>query len=148
MKSTCVECTKIAAAICNRRKRKEQPEVTRQRDKESRIKRKSYYKSYNKQWIKDNPEYFSQYRKLNKGLINAKTARRRAQKRLACPFWADRDILKKFYVDCPKGKVVDHIVPLHNNLVCGLHVINNLQYLTPKQNSIKGHKFEPTFISS
>lgn len=36
---------------------------------------------------------------------------------------------------------VDHILPLNNSLVCGLHVATNLQIITQKKNSVKGNIF-------
>lgn len=48
--------------------------------------------------------------------------------------------IEKIYDTCPTGHEVDHIIPLKHELVCGLHVPCNLQYLTPKQNRDKGSK--------
>lgn len=57
-----------------------------------------------------------------------------------CPKWSDLEAIKQFYLNCPKGKEVDHIVPLQGKIVSGLHVLNNLQYLTKKQNLRKGNR--------
>lgn len=57
------------------------------------------------------------------------------------PLWADLESITIFYKNTPKGFHVDHIIPLNNNVVCGLHVLNNLQYLTIEDNLRKGNTF-------
>ena len=39
------------------------------------------------------------------------------------------------------GMHVDHVIPLRNRLVCGLHTQFNLQLLTPTENMRKGNIF-------
>lgn len=68
------------------------------------------------------------------------SAARRASKKQAMPEWVDRTKLKQVYKNCPKGHHVDHIIPLKNEIVCGLHVPWNLQYLPASDNIRKGNK--------
>lgn len=67
-------------------------------------------------------------------------SKRRAEIQQAIPPWADLDKIKETYKKCPKGYHVDHIYPLNNPIMCGLHVENNLQYLTAKDNLTKSNK--------
>jgi 5-methylcytosine-specific restriction endonuclease McrA len=92
--------------------------------------KKSKYKRLNKQW-----------KKRNKGLVNATAAKRNSAKLLRTVAWANLEKIKEIYKNCPKGMVVDHIIPLQGKLVSGLHVENNLQYLTPSENNRKSNKY-------
>lgn len=79
----------------------------------------------------------------NKADYIARSAKRRAAKLMATPKWADLAIIKEIYRTCPEGHHVDHIVPLQNSLVCGLHCEFNLQHLSAHENLSKGNKYEP-----
>lgn len=72
-------------------------------------------------------------------------ALRRAKKRKACPHWVDKDQLLEIYKNCQEGMAVDHIIPLSNSFICGLHVPWNLQYLTRHENSVKSNKWDWTY---
>lgn len=59
------------------------------------------------------------------------------------PIWEDLERIRDFYLNCPEGMHVDHIIPLRGRLVSGLHTVNNLQYLSVKDNLKKGNNFIP-----
>lgn len=67
-------------------------------------------------------------------------AKRRAEIEQAIPPWANLNKIKEIYSNCPAGYHVDHIYPLNGENSCGLHVENNLQYLTAEENMQKGNK--------
>lgn len=67
----------------------------------------------------------------------------RASKLDRTPIWADLEKIKTIYKNCPKGYHVDHIIPLQGDIVSGLHVESNLQYLLAKDNLEKSNKFTP-----
>lgn len=73
----------------------------------------------------------------NPGRLSANTAKRRAAKLQRTPPWADLAAIDEVYAECPDGMTVDHYYPLQGELVSGLHVHNNLQYLTLAENSAK-----------
>lgn len=59
----------------------------------------------------------------------------------AIPKWADIAKIRQVYLSRPEGYHVDHIIPLKGEVVCGLHVHNNLQYMTPYENLSKGNRY-------
>ena len=70
-----------------------------------------------------------------------RTSSYRASKINRTPEWSDNVKLKEIYKNCPSGMHVDHIIPLNGELVSGLHVPENLQYLTPEENTSKYNKY-------
>lgn len=77
------------------------------------------------------------------GYWSAKVAEYRAKKKQRTPAWADLTAIESFYNACPPGFEVDHIIPLNGKNVSGLHVLNNLQYLTRIENASKGNNHAP-----
>ncbi len=74
-------------------------------------------------------------------MLTAYSNKRRAAKLQRTPKWSNLKKIKQFYLNCPKGYHVDHIIPLQGTNISGLHVLNNLQYLTKLENSIKGNRW-------
>lgn len=83
------------------------------------------------------------YYQQNKGTLNCYNAKRRAALLQRTPPWANTQAIEYFYQQCPEGHHVDHIVPLRGKYVSGLHVLENLQYLTKEENLKKSNKYEP-----
>jgi hypothetical protein len=86
------------------------------------------------------------WRQNHKDKTRLKSANERAYRLQRIPPWADMDAIKEFYLNCPEGYHVDHIIPLKGKNVSGLHVVENLQYLSIEENLTKGSKFEPIEI--
>lgn len=103
------------------------------------------------EWRSRNPEYMRVYNmEYAKHSGWAKKYPERNRYKRAChraaiscrvPKWADLSVIKQFYINCPKGYEVDHIIPLRGKNISGLHIIENLQYLPQQQNRIKGNRF-------
>jgi 5-methylcytosine-specific restriction endonuclease McrA len=87
-------------------------------------------------------EASADYYQNNKEKYYANRAKYRAAKLERTPKWANMLHIEEFYARCPEGHEVDHIVPLQGERVCGLHVLENLQYLTVVENRSKSNKYE------
>lgn len=93
-----------------------------------------------KQFTDNNPEYAKQDYLKNKSEYIARAIKYKTRRELATPSWANLDTISRIY-DCAEEYHVDHIIPLQGELVCGLHVENNLQYLSVEDNLRKSNKF-------
>ena len=98
-------------------------------------------------WVKKNKQkalYFSQqWRKNNLEYDAFRSAYRRAIKKQRFPSWANKQEIKKIYLNCPEGYHVDHVLPLQGKYVSGLHVETNLQYLPAIENWRKNNVYVP-----
>lgn len=124
------------------------------------IKRTEYYNSETrKQWAENNKdkrtEYERRWRENNVGASKYLGYLYRRRKRAAMPPWADKEAMKKMYEKVARmnrlagrntpGRCafhVDHIIPLHGENVCGLHIPENLRIMRASDNIRKGNKVE------
>lgn len=143
-KTRCKDHLRYAVKTRNPIKKRESYKIWRDNNVEHRSKYMFDYQRNNKERVNALHRAWS---KTEKGKIvnRAKMAYRRAMKLQATPDWVDRKELKAIYAGCPEGYHVDHIIPLINDQVCGLHVPCNLQYLTAFDNDSKGDKFDGTY---
>lgn len=141
----CADCNKEYSN--NRYKTEEHKEYLASIQNEL-IKYRKEYRGKNLEALtkKDRQKYLN-----NKADYIARAAKRRAYKLKATPDWANAESIKSIYAMSklldelnPFVKHhVDHIVPLNNKFVCGLHVEHNLQILSAKENLSKSSKFNP-----
>lgn len=90
------------------------------------------------------------WNKNNPALKRAYSAKRRAARLNATPDWAIQFIIREAYaLSRLRTKLtgvswhVDHIVPLVNPIVCGLHTHDNLQVISAVANIAKGNQVWP-----
>ena len=142
---------------------------TAKQSKKWRLENKHKANENRKRWEKANPEKVKhsrqQYKTKNKEIIRLKrkeynsrekikvknisnNVARRAGLKKATPSWMPRSNLTDVYRKCAQMNKnsaqmyeVDHIVPLCNDIVCGLHVPWNLQIITRHQNRVKSNKW-------
>jgi len=84
----------------------------------------------------------------NKEKYNNKSAEYRARRLGASPNWVNKFYIEEIY-DLARRRSkemgfqwdVDHIIPLNNPIVCGLHVEHNLQVIPHNLNMSKGNRY-------
>jgi len=157
-KGVCVECLKDewrAAA----EKRVDYFKEYNQREKVKDAKHAYYLRNYKDVVAKARStpnELKNQYRKnwklKNLLSIRADTKARRRKHRQATPLWLTRkqktEIRQIYQIAITMTKttgeryVVDHIIPLRSEVICGLHVPWNLRVITQKENLQKSNRMD------
>lgn len=117
--------------------RKIEIQAKRKKALDDDVDRQARLNAYQKQFYQDNKHYYYE-----------KCSRRNRAMKVACPKWADITAIREVYkrsIEISQSTgikhVVDHIVPLKNEIVCGLHVEFNLRIITEKENLSKNNKF-------
>lgn len=104
-------------------------------------KNKDKIAAINKKWVVSHKEQARaikrKWKKENPGKAHFYVALRRMRIKNQVPKGVDLAAIRIFYINCPRGMEVDHIIPVSKG---GLHCIENLQYLTPTENRSKGNK--------
>ena len=73
----------------------------------------------------------------DRAIHNEAWQRYMAKRKNQTPTDTDIKSLQEFYMNCPPGYEVDHIIPISKG---GLHCLSNLQYLTISENRKKSNK--------
>jgi predicted ribonuclease toxin of YeeF-YezG toxin-antitoxin module len=153
LKGTCVECRKVEWVKENER-RKQLP-----KSEAAKAAGRRYYEK-NKPLViaravtrpvEAKRAYRKKYDEANKKRRNLRNLLRKKRHRIATPQWLTpehKERIRQVYLQAQhmseltgEKYVVDHIVPLKNKHVCGLHVPWNLRIMTHAKNCKKHNKF-------
>lgn len=107
---------------------------------------KERHRERSRQWMEQNRdrhrELCRRWSANNPDRTSASAAKRRAAKAQAVPKWCDLAAVDCIYASRGADEHVDHIVPLINEIVCGLHCHHNLTIIPASQNQAKGNRFD------
>lgn len=141
----CPACRLLSHRKAATKARLANPEYYKSRDKERQINPTPERSAYIKSYLQD---YAPKHRAANKAMYVMYDANRRAAEKQAKPAWANDFFIEEAYrlaklreKVCGGKWHVDHKIPLKHDLVCGLHVENNLQVIPASMNMSKGNKF-------
>lgn len=147
------KCGRDKEGWCNECK----PIYNKKYKKEHRNEMLEYLSLYYKNNAEESAKYYQEHRenilfhkkedrKKHPEIYRLKDLRQHTKRKLRIPNFGQEGIFK-FYVECPKGYQVDHVIPLCGKKVSGLHVSWNLQYLTESDNHKKCNKVNLIKIS-
>jgi 5-methylcytosine-specific restriction endonuclease McrA len=158
-KGACVECLKVEWALGN--EKRAVYFATYNKSAAGQAAKQRYYEA-NKDAVKaraiarpteDKRRYQEKWASENVVYARALTKARRRKHRLATPKWLKRsDVLAIRHLyqiaitmtkTTGEAYVVDHIIPLQHEDICGLHVPWNLRVITRKENLLKSNKIPP-----
>ena len=159
-KGTCVECLKVEWIKSNEFRAEYFKQYNRR--EEVKDKKNEWYEANKEQVmnaakirpIEIKREYQKAWKERNTTWVRADTKARRRKHREATPKWLTKkekaEIRQLYQIAIIMSKttgeqyVVDHIVPLRGNDVCGLHVPWNLRVITQEENLKKSNKLLDT----
>jgi hypothetical protein len=159
-KGACVECLKVEWQQAAEKRTEYFREYNKREDVKDR--KNEWYEANKEQVIQAAatrpPEVLRQYRQVwkdnHKTQVRADTKARRRKHREATPKWLSRkqksEIRQLYQIAITMSKttgeqyVVDHIVPLRSEVVCGLHVPWNLRVIPRQENLLKSNKLIDT----
>lgn len=130
----CILCSKEAARrgrLKNPERALGNPETAREAKRRWRRENIDRAREMSRRWKREHLQRVSAY-----------VAGRHTRQINATPAWSDQKAIKRFYENRPKGHHVDHIIPLKGKTVCGLHVLENLQYLPATENCKKHNSLQ------
>lgn len=158
-KGVCVECLKVEWALGN--EKRAVYFATYNKSAAGQAAKQRYYEA-NKDAVKaraiarpteDKRRYQEKWASENVVYARALTKARRRKHRSATPKWLKRsDVLAIRHLyqiaitmtkTTGEAYVVDHIIPLQHEDICGLHVPWNLRVITRKENLLKSNKIPP-----
>jgi 5-methylcytosine-specific restriction endonuclease McrA len=151
-KGACLECVREDWALDNeRRKAKPKTEAAKAAGKRYYEKnRQAVIARAAARPVEEKRRLQAEYKDRNVDVVRADTSVRKRRHREATPKWltpAERLQMRELYVQARKlteltqeRYVVDHIVPLRGESVCGLHVPWNLRVITQEENLKKSNK--------
>jgi len=135
----CVSCWfnyKTQQYVIDRNKKRFQEIYSTSEGKKQKLQESKEYYYRNQE---NRLSYMRKYYNDHSAEQNARVRFRKLKQKKATPLWADFEIIKLFYKESKRlteetGVLfeVDHIIPLQSNLVCGLHVHNNLQIISKR----------------
>ena len=156
-KGACIECMREDWVIDNeKRKGKPKSEASKAAGRKYYEKNKDAVKARaNMRPLEERRKHRQKHKETNPELYKALTSVRKRRHREATPKWITSEqklSMRKMYLTAMQltkttGEryVVDHIVPLLSDAVCGLHVPWNLRVITQDENLKKSNKLVDTF---
>jgi 5-methylcytosine-specific restriction endonuclease McrA len=155
-KGSCVECLKIEWEKGNQT-RSEYFKAYNESDAGKKAKKDYYERNKeaviarsNARPLEERRNHREKYKKQNPDLYKALVSVRKRRHKNATPSWVTAEqklAIRKLYLQAMEltritGEryVVDHIIPLINPAVCGLHVPWNLRVITQEENLKKSNK--------
>jgi len=155
-KGACLDCLKAEWEEGN--KRRAAYFAAYNKSEAGQAAKQRYYEA-NKEFVKeranarsteDKQRYRDKWAEENVVIVRAFTKARRRKHRLATPKWLTETQFRQIRTlyeqaisltkTTGEAYVVDHIIPLQHEAICGLHVPWNLRVITRKENGLKSNK--------